>query len=587
MNRVPLVDIVKETRKKKQRTLKTPVSAFNRENKSQVAGNGAAVITSLRSQGFKRKRGFLTLQESQLETDGYASVMLIDSLKWSPIIMTLAVLRTAIAILFPCLLTGSSSDVQTSKKRVSSKLIVIILLICVVLTAIASLASLLCYAYTRDKCPIQRPLFSSDRDSSNNSATNLINHRTKSVPEYSFYIGSPDNRMIGCVRKSSFSFRSRAGTLHGTIKQFPYSELENATNKFSDSNLIGLGGSSHVYRGHLKDGRIVAVKRMRALLGPDAEFVFATEIELISRLHHCHVVPLLGYCSEYQGKKHPERLLVFEYMARGNLRECLDAGSGKSLDWVTRVEIALGAARGLEYLHEAAAPRILHRDVKSTNILLDENWRAKITDLGMAKRLTTDGLPSCTNSPARMQGTFGYFAPEYAIIGRASPKSDVFSFGVVLLELISGRHPIHKSDKREESLVIWAMPLLQDSRRVILELPDPHLQGKFPEEEMQIVAYLTKECLLMDPDSRPTMSEVVQILSTIVSEKSRRRNFQLNIFQSLSMHGPKPELEIETTDKQQVQTQVGSEELKRMATNKWSPRLFRRAGNEEEALSFG
>lgn len=129
---------------------------------------------------------------------------------------------------------------------------------------------------------------------------------------------------------------------------------------------------------------IVGSSHIMIIVGPYCtsllyrSFFFGFQIELISRLHHCHVVPLLGYCSEYQGKKHPERLLVFEYMARGNLRECLDAGSGKSLDWVTRVEIALGAARGLEYLHEAAAPRILHRDVKSTNILLDENWRAKV-----------------------------------------------------------------------------------------------------------------------------------------------------------------------------------------------------------------
>ncbi|XP_010264652.1 PREDICTED: receptor-like serine/threonine-protein kinase NCRK isoform X5 [Nelumbo nucifera] len=301
----------------------------------------------------------------------------------------------------------------------------------------------------------------------------------------------------------------------------------------------GLGGSSCVYRGQLKDGKIVAVKRLKTQGGPDAIVEFSTEIELISRFNHCHVVPLLGYCLESHGKQ-AERLLVFEYMSNGNLRDCLDGAPGKEpMDWGTRVNIALGAARGLEYLHEAAAPRILHRDIKSTNILLDDKWRPKISDLGMAKRLRTDDLPSCSNSPARMQGTFGYFAPEYAIVGRASLKSDVFSFGVVLLELISGRKPIQKSaNKGEESLVIWATPRLQDSKRVILELPDPLLNGNFPEEEMQIMAYLAKECLLLDPDSRPTMSEVVQILSTITPEKSRR-NFSLSLFQSLSTHSMK------------------------------------------------
>lgn len=208
------------------------------------------------------------------------------------------------------------------------------------------------------------------------------------------------------------------------------------------------------------------------------------QIELLSRLNHCHVVPLLGYCSESQGRQ-LERLLVFECMSNGNLRDCLDLKQGKKpMDWQTRVSVALGAARGLEYLHEAAAPRILHRDIKSTNILLDDKFRAKvcadseegrhlnnayqikalltdhslqITDLGMAKCLMNDGVTSCSSSPARMLGTFGYFAPEYAIVGKASLKSDVFSFGVVILELITGRQPIHKSSstRTDESLVIW------------------------------------------------------------------------------------------------------------------------------------
>ncbi|VFQ91496.1 unnamed protein product [Cuscuta campestris] len=146
----------------------------------------------------------------------------------------------------------------------------------------------------------------------------------------------------------------------------------------------------------------------------------------------------------------------------------------------------------------------------------------------MAKQLHSDGGmgSSCSSSPARMQGTFGYFAPEYAIVGRASLKSDVFSFGVVLLELITGRHPIQRSVSkgREESLVVWATPRLQDSKLVISELPDPNMKGAFEEEEMQVMAYLAKECLLLDPDSRPTMSEVVQIISTIAPEKSKRNN---------------------------------------------------------------
>ncbi|KAL8496605.1 hypothetical protein ACS0TY_020339 [Phlomoides rotata] len=426
---------------------------------------------------------------------------------------------------------GTLSELEPLKKWVPGKAVLIVFLLCIVLTALAFVASALWYVYRKDKNSEQWASPSSDRHTSYSSATNLMSHGGSSFQVYKGYYNTPVKPFMGCFPKTSFLSRKTAGALHGTIIQFSYSELESVTNRFSNENLIGVGGSSHVYRGTLKDGRIVAVKRMKAISGPEAEHVFLSEIELISRIHHYHVVPLLGYCSELQ-RKNAERLLVFEYIPNGNLRECLDGDKGQYLEWNTRVSIALGAARGLEYLHEAAAPRILHRDVKSTNILLDEKWRAKITDLGMAKHLHNDGMLSGSSSPDRMQGTFGYFAPEYAIVGRASLKSDVFSFGVVLLELITGRKPILKSsNKVAESLVIWATPRLHDSKRVILELPDPRLKGNFQEEEMQVMAYLAKECLLLDPESRPSMSEVVQILSTIAPNKSKRKDLPIRPFQ--------------------------------------------------------
>ncbi|KAL4576961.1 hypothetical protein LXL04_013062 [Taraxacum kok-saghyz] len=432
--------------------------------------------------------------------------------------------------------SGTLIKSESLKKQFSSKSVLIILLLCMVVTTLAIFASIMFYIYRKHTNPKQPPLSSSsDKDTSYNSTTNLISYKASSLLDSKIYIHSPKNPFTGFIYKASFLFRKQPRTVQGTITSFSYYELETATNKFSENNLIGVGVSSHVYYGQLKDGKLVAVKRLKSHGGPDAELTFLTEIELLSRLHHCHVVPLLGYCLEYH-TKHPEMLLVFEYLPNGNLRECLDGVSEKCLDWGARIAVAIGAARGLEYLHEAAAPRILHRDVKSTNILLDENWRAKITDLGMAKSLVSDGVPSCSSSPARMQGTFGYFAPEYAIVGRASLMSDVFSFGVVLLELISGRHPIYKtSEKGEESLVIWATPLLQDSRRVSTELPDPRLEGNFEEEELQVMAYLAKECLLLDPDARPTMSEVVQILLTIAPEKSKRRNFSVDRYQDYTI----------------------------------------------------
>ncbi|XP_068653294.1 receptor-like serine/threonine-protein kinase NCRK [Aristolochia californica] len=463
--------------------------------------------------------------------------------------------------------SGASSGPQSSSKHISSKVVVYVLLLCVVLTTVAFLASIGCYLYRKDRSSLQQPVFSSDKDTSWNSATKLISQRSGSVPEFHVKISSCFPPMSGCLRASGKN-------IPGSIIQFSYCELEKATNKFSNDYLVGFGGSSNVYRGQLRDGRAVAVKRLKMQGGPDAEFEFLTEIELLSRLHHCHIVPIIGYCSESQGK-HFERLLVFEYMSNGNLRDCLDGLQGKQpLEWTTRVNIALGAARGLEYLHEAAAPRILHRDIKSTNILLDQMWRARITDLGMAKRLLADDVPSCSNSPARMLGTFGYFAPEYAIVGKASLKSDVFSFGVVLLELVSGRPPIHKSsNKGPESLVIWANPRLLDSKRVISELADPLLKGQFPEEEMQIMAYLARECLQLDPENRPTMSEVVQILSTIAPDKSKRRNFSAHILQSSSSGSMKYVEDVAKLPEQQgISDSANREEPKPCITDQCSRR---------------
>lgn len=409
----------------------------------------------------------------------------------------------------------------------------VILLVCAVITSIALFAFIAFHFYGKEKLFLQRGIYSSSRDASSNSSANLISYRSASFLGSQRKTDTLLSHFTEFLRRIPVMIKGEKQPLPGTIIRFSFFELEQATDRFSDTNLIGQGASSNVFRGKLFDGRIVAIKKLKALSEREEDSGFLTEIEIISRLNHCHVVPLLGYCFEYQNRNY-ERLFVFEYMSNGNLRECLDAKNGKEpLSWATRVHVALGAARGLEYLHEAAAPRILHRDVKSTNILLDDNYKPKITDLGMAKYLMADDRPSCSSSPARMLGTFGYFAPEYAIVGKASLKSDVFSFGVVILELITGRQPIQKSAKGDESLVIWATARLHDSKLVVTEIPDPFLKGSFPEEEMQIMAHLARECLQWDPDSRPSMTEIVQILTTIAPDKYRRRNFHENFHMGL------------------------------------------------------
>ncbi|VFQ91497.1 unnamed protein product [Cuscuta campestris] len=287
---------------------------------------------------------------------------------------------------------GIPTKIHYPKKWISREYIFVILFISSAVANLAFFALMLCYIiYQRKTQSSQQYLFSLDKEMSFSSGTNLISQGASSEAESKVYPSTSVNTVSGCIPKVSLLFKSKMGSSsssssYGMIVYFSYFDLETATDKFSSSNLIGVGGSSQVYRGQLKDGRIVAVKRIETQGGPDSETSFLTEMKLISRLHHCHVVPLLGYCLEHRGNQ-AERLLVFEYMANGNLRDFLDGGgaSGRCSDWATRVRIALGAARGLEYLHEAAAPRILHRDVKSTNVLLDENLRAKVVSVKSTK----------------------------------------------------------------------------------------------------------------------------------------------------------------------------------------------------------
>ncbi|KAJ0450776.1 putative protein kinase RLK-Pelle-PERK-1 family [Helianthus annuus] len=216
---------------------------------------------------------------------------------------------------------------------------------------------------------------------------------------------------------------------HESTSKFTYEDLFEATNGFSPCNLLGSGGFGYVYKGMLADGTEVAVKELK-IGGGQGEREFTAEVEIISRIHHRYLVSLVGYCvSEHK------RLLVYEYVPNNTLYYHLH-------DWPTRMRVASGAARGIAYLHEDCNPRVIHRDIKSSNILLDKNFEARVSDFGLAK-LAAD----VTHVTTRVMGTFGYMAPEYARSGNLSEKSDVFSFGVVLLELITGRKPVDASQR--------------------------------------------------------------------------------------------------------------------------------------------
>ncbi|KAL3720994.1 hypothetical protein ACJRO7_005759 [Eucalyptus globulus] len=227
---------------------------------------------------------------------------------------------------------------------------------------------------------------------------------------------------------------------------FTYEELKIATDGFSNLNLLGQGGFGYVHKGVLSSGKVIAIKQLKTGSN-QGEREFQAEIEIINRIHHKHLVSLVGYCISGA-----HRILVYEFVPNNTVQFHLHGKDHPTLTWPTRMKIALGSAKGLAYLHEECNPKIIHRDIKAANILLESNFEAKVADFGLAKFASdTD-----THISTRIVGTFGYLDPEYASSGNLTKKSDVFSFGVVLLELITGRRPLDRTRPfDEESMVDW------------------------------------------------------------------------------------------------------------------------------------
>lgn len=312
----------------------------------------------------------------------------------------------------------------------------------------------------------------------------------------SYSAGTP--RLQACVSDISM----------GHSRFFTYEELYQITDSFSVQNLLGEGGFGSVYKGCLPDGKEVAVKQLKDGSG-QGEREFQAEVEIISRVHHRHLVSLVGYCISSD-----QRLLVYDFVPNNTLHFHLHGHGRPVLEWSARIKIAAGAARGIAYLHEDCHPRIIHRDIKSSNILLDNNFEAKVADFGLA-RLALDAV---THVTTRVMGTFGYMAPEYASSGKLTERSDVFSFGVVLLEIITGRRPVDASrPPGSESLVEWVRPLL--SRAVdagYLEgLIDPRLEKNFNELEMFRMVEAAAACIRHSASRRPKMSQVVRVLDSL------------------------------------------------------------------------
>nr|XP_017249638.1 PREDICTED: serine/threonine-protein kinase At3g07070 isoform X2 [Daucus carota subsp. sativus] len=306
---------------------------------------------------------------------------------------------------------------------------------------------------------------------------------------------------------------------------FTFRELAAATKNFRPECLLGEGGFGRVYKGKLGNtGQIVAIKKLdRNGLQGSREFL--VEVLMLSLLHDPNLVNLIGYCADGD-----QRLLVYEYMPLGSLEDhLLDLSEGQQpLDWYTRMKIALHAAKGLEYLHEKAKPPVIYRDLKSSNILLEHDFNAKLSDFGLAK-LGPMGDRSHVSS--RVMGTYGYCAPEYQRTGQLTVKSDIYSFGVVLLELITGRRAIDvRRRNREQTLVSWAEPIFKEPHR-FTELADPLLEGKFPIKALNQAVAVASMCLQDDATIRPSMSDVVTAL-TFLGEGS----------ESTGLASPPPEI---------------------------------------------
>ncbi|KAL1816192.1 hypothetical protein ACET3Z_018766 [Daucus carota] len=289
----------------------------------------------------------------------------------------------------------------------------------------------------------------------------------------------------------------------GPWRIFTYKELNVATNGFSEEHKLGEGGFGSVYWGRTSDGLQIAVKKLKSM-NSKAEMEFAVEVEVLGRVRHKNLLGLRGYCADAD-----QRLIVYDYMPNLSLLSHLHGqfATDVQLDWKKRMKIAIGSAEGLVYLHHEVSPHIIHRDVKASNVLLDSNFEPLVADFGFAK-LIPDGVSHMTT---RVKGTLGYLAPEYAMWGKVSESCDVYSFGILLLEIFTGRKPIEKLPGGvKRTITEWAEPLITKGK--FKDIVDPKLRGNFDENQLKQCINAAALCVQSEPDNRPTMKEVAELL---------------------------------------------------------------------------
>ncbi|KAL1290542.1 probable receptor-like protein kinase At1g49730 isoform X2 [Arachis ipaensis] len=294
---------------------------------------------------------------------------------------------------------------------------------------------------------------------------------------------------------ATWKFQEGSSTM---FRKFSYKEIKKATEDFS--TVIGQGGFGTVYKAHFSDGLVAAVKRMNRV-SEQGEDEFCREIELLARLHHRHLVSLRGFCI----KKH-ERFLMYEYMGNGSLKDHLHSPGRTPLSWRTRIQIAIDVANALEYLHLYCDPPLCHRDIKSSNTLLDENFVAKIADFGLAQA-SKNGSICFEPLNTEIRGTPGYMDPEYVVTQELTEKSDIYSFGVLLLEIVTGRRAIQDN----KNLVEWAQPYMESETR-LLELVDPNVRESFDLDQLHTVVSIVGWCTQREGRARPSIKQVLRLL---------------------------------------------------------------------------
>ncbi|XP_016203503.1 cysteine-rich receptor-like protein kinase 2 [Arachis ipaensis] len=371
-------------------------------------------------------------------------------------------------------------------------------------------------------CGNQTSKGETNKDDFSEEVKQVLNKLQIATPKIPNYYAATKTQSIyaiaQCVETVSANSEVPGATKLKAPINYKYNDLKAATNNFNEENRLGGGGFGNVYKGTLKNGKVIAVKKLFSGQSKKLEDDFESEVKFLSNVHHRNLVRLLGFCNKGQ-----ERIIVYEYMTNGSLDKLLFGKEKGCLNWKQRYDMVLGTARGLAYLHEEFYVSIIHRDIKSGNILLDHELQPKISDFGLARFLPSDQSKLNT----RFAGTLGYTAPEYTIYGQLSEKVDTYSYGIVVLEIISGQKSTeivknnYNDDDDHEYLIKQAWKLYEQGKH--LELVDKNLDpNDYDVEEVKRVIEIALMCTQASPSKRPKMSQVVVLLTS----KAQLENLQ-------------------------------------------------------------